>query len=106
MIYSRGASSTDLFVESPRADVTPSTYYQNVYTTTLLDVFTFIDTETAAALYPDHYSLIAVTEKREYGISYGRLLYVADSIEALNTFVFSNGFGDEFLSCVTGNNLL
>lgn len=55
--------------------------------------------------FPDSYSLITVNNECEYGVSQGRLLHVADSIEELNNFAETNNFDDELLHYITGDNL-
>jgi hypothetical protein len=59
------------------------------------------------AKYPDKYSLLVVDEQREYGVTYGRLLSVADSVEELYEAAEScEGLEDKILHYITGDNLL
>ena len=70
------------------------------------DTFTLLpNSETIAGKFPDSYSLLAVDKKNEYGISQGRLLHTANSIEELSNFASSNGFDNELLHFITGDNL-
>jgi hypothetical protein len=60
----------------------------------------------AAEKYPHSYSLIAVDSEDEYGVSIGRLLYVASSLEDIDWFLLIyGGFKDEQLHYVTGAEL-
>ena len=64
------------------------------------------DSISAASDYPDSYCLIAVDGEDSRGISYGRLLYVANSLEEIDFYVIiSGGFNNDILHYVTGKNL-
>ena len=60
-----------------------------------------------AEKFPDSYSLLTVDKKCAYGVSQGRVLHYADSIEELNNFAEANNIDDSLLlHYVTGDNLL
>ena len=64
------------------------------------------DSISAANDYPDSFCLIAVDKEDNKGISYGRLLYVANSLKEIDFYVIiSGGFSNEILHYITGRNL-
>ena len=64
------------------------------------------DSVSAAAAYPDSYSLIAVEREDEKGVSYGRLLFAASSLADVDFYVrISGGLDSETLHYVTGKNI-
>jgi len=56
-----------------------------------------------AQMYPNGYSLLAVDHKDDYGVSYGRLLFQAESLAEVNNFVqIHGGLTHEWLHFVSG----
>jgi len=64
------------------------------------------NSEDISEKFPDSYSLLAVDKVYDYGISQGKLLHVAGSIEELNEFALANGVNNKLLHYVVGDNLL
>jgi len=106
-MYTETHSTVDFFALQPRSDVAVITNPVRLNAPSLKDYFfEHIDSDSAIDKYPDHYSLILVESEDEYGISYGRLLHVSNSIENLNMYAAFNNFKYALLHYVTGRNLL
>ena len=92
--------------------------FSPVSTTKIIDISTNVhtfgnlsemktDSNFVANYYPNEYALIAVDEEDDLGVSHGRLLFVATSLEEIDSYVESKHFFvNEFLHYVTGKNLI
>jgi len=65
-----------------------------------------MDADSVAEKYPNSYAVMIVEERDSLGVSSGKVLYVANSLEEIDHYVqLHNGLEGHTLRYITGENL-